>query len=80
MNMVVDLNHCQGYAQCVFLAPRVFTLHGEEALLYTIADRAEPPTPVPSDVPDPTVLSHGPTVALTGHLPDRRLAVVQPAR
>ncbi|WP_416876186.1 NAD(P)/FAD-dependent oxidoreductase [Kitasatospora sp. SC0581] len=36
----------------------------------------EPPpsrTPVPSDVPDPKVLSHGPTVALTGHLPDRRL-------
>jgi NADPH-dependent 2,4-dienoyl-CoA reductase/sulfur reductase-like enzyme len=29
--------------------------------------------PVPSDVPDPRVLSHGPTVALTGHLPDRRL-------
>ncbi|MFF8314633.1 ferredoxin [Streptomyces lydicus] len=35
MNIVVDLNRCQGYAQCVFLAPRVFTLHGEEALLYT---------------------------------------------
>ncbi|MEU6017985.1 FAD-dependent oxidoreductase [Streptomyces sp. NPDC047515] len=29
--------------------------------------------PVPSDVPDPKGLSHGPTVALTGHLPDRRL-------
>jgi 3-phenylpropionate/trans-cinnamate dioxygenase ferredoxin reductase component len=34
--------------------------------------------PVPSDVPDPKVLSHGPTVALTGHLPDRRLTVVRP--
>ncbi|MCQ4045635.1 NAD(P)/FAD-dependent oxidoreductase [Streptantibioticus rubrisoli] len=34
--------------------------------------------PVPSDVPDPKGLSHGPTVALTGHLPDRRLTVVQP--
>ncbi|MGW9043687.1 NAD(P)/FAD-dependent oxidoreductase [Streptomyces lydicus] len=45
-----------------------------------IADQAEPPVPVPSDVPDPNVLSHGPTVALTGHLPDRRLTVVQPAR
>ncbi|MEW2511253.1 FAD-dependent oxidoreductase [Streptomyces sp. NPDC046870] len=31
---------------------------------------------IPSDVPDPSVLSHGPTVALTGHLPDRRLTVV----
>ncbi|WSA81523.1 FAD-dependent oxidoreductase [Streptomyces sp. NBC_01799] len=33
---------------------------------------------IPSDVPDPSGLSHGPTVALTGHLPDRRLTVVQP--
>jgi len=31
--------------------------------------------PIPSDVPDPKVLSHGPTVALTGHLPDRRLTL-----
>ncbi|MER6545454.1 FAD-dependent oxidoreductase [Streptomyces sp. NPDC001250] len=31
---------------------------------------------IPSAVPDPSVLSHGPTVALTGHLPDRRLTVV----
>ncbi|MFE4513157.1 NAD(P)/FAD-dependent oxidoreductase [Kitasatospora sp. NPDC056783] len=41
-------------------------------------DRVERPvsrTPVPSDVPDPKVLSHGPTVALTGHLPDRRLTL-----
>ncbi|MEU3989728.1 FAD-dependent oxidoreductase [Streptomyces platensis] len=44
------------------------------------ADRIESPDPVPSDVPDPKLLSHGPTVALTGHLPDRRLTVVQPAR
>jgi hypothetical protein len=35
---------------------------------------------IPSDVPDPSVLSHGPTVALTGYLPDRRLTVVQPTR
>ena len=34
-------------------------------------------TPVPSDVPDPKVLSHGPTVALTGYLPDMRLTVRQ---
>ncbi|MEU2587821.1 FAD-dependent oxidoreductase [Streptomyces avermitilis] len=33
---------------------------------------------IPSDVPDPSGLSHGPTVALTGHLPDRRLTLVQP--
>jgi ferredoxin len=34
MRIVVDLNRCQAYAQCAFLAPDVFTLHGEEALLY----------------------------------------------
>jgi ferredoxin len=34
MRIVVDLTRCQGYAQCVFLAPEVFELHGEEALLY----------------------------------------------
>jgi 3-phenylpropionate/trans-cinnamate dioxygenase ferredoxin reductase component len=43
------------------------------------ADRATAAdVPVPSDVPDPKVLSHGPTVALTGHLPDRRLTLVRP--
>ncbi len=39
--------------------------------------RAAADLPIPSDVPDPKVLSHGPTVALTGHLPDRRLTVVR---
>lgn len=34
--------------------------------------------PVPSNVPDPRGLLHGPTVALTGHLPDRRLTLVRP--
>ncbi|TLQ42847.1 ferredoxin [Streptomyces marianii] len=34
MRVVVDLNRCQGYAQCAFLAPDVFEIHGEEALLY----------------------------------------------
>ena len=34
MRIVVDLTRCQAYAQCVFLAPQVFELHGEEALLY----------------------------------------------
>ncbi|MFJ2603707.1 ferredoxin [Streptomyces sp. NPDC091279] len=37
MQIVVDLNRCQAYAQCVFLAPEVFELHGEEALMYTPA-------------------------------------------
>lgn len=41
MNVVVDLNRCQAYAQCVFLAPQVFELHGEEALSYTPAVPAD---------------------------------------
>ncbi|MFJ8007730.1 ferredoxin [Streptomyces fagopyri] len=35
MRLVVDLNRCQGFAQCVFLAPDVFALHGNESLLFT---------------------------------------------
>jgi ferredoxin len=34
MRIVVDLNRCLGYAQCVPLAPDVLKLHGEEALWY----------------------------------------------
>jgi ferredoxin len=34
MRVVVDLNRCLGYAQCVFLASSVFKLNGEEALMY----------------------------------------------
>lgn len=34
MRLVVDLNKCQGYAQCVPLAPEVLKLMGEEALAY----------------------------------------------
>jgi hypothetical protein len=30
MRVVVDLNRFLGYAQCVFLAPSVFKLNGEE--------------------------------------------------
>ena len=34
LHVVVDLNRCQGYAQCCFLAPGTFWLHGQEALWY----------------------------------------------
>ncbi|GHO56963.1 hypothetical protein KSB_54380 [Ktedonobacter robiniae] len=34
MRIVVDLNRCQGYAQCCFLAPEAFKLIGDEALMY----------------------------------------------
>lgn len=40
MRIVVDLNRCQAYAQCCFMAPDVFTLHGEEALWYDPAPDA----------------------------------------
>ncbi|RLV10326.1 FAD-dependent oxidoreductase [Streptomyces griseocarneus] len=42
------------------------------------ADHVPGREPEPSDVPDPRGLTHGPTVALTGHLPDRRLVVLRP--
>jgi ferredoxin len=31
---IVDLNRCQSYGQCVFAAPTVFRLHGEQSLEY----------------------------------------------
>jgi ferredoxin len=34
MRLAVDLNRCQGYAQCAFLAPEVFAMHGDESLVY----------------------------------------------
>ncbi len=34
MRIVIDLNRCLGYAQCVPLAPEVLKLSGEEALTY----------------------------------------------
>ena len=34
MRIVVYLNRCVGYAQCVPLAPDVLRLQGEEALAY----------------------------------------------
>jgi ferredoxin len=34
MRIVVDLNRCQSYGQCVFAASIVFRMHGEEALEY----------------------------------------------
>jgi ferredoxin len=43
IRIVVDLNRCQGYAQCCFLAPGAFKLHGEEALWYDPSpDEAQP--------------------------------------
>jgi ferredoxin len=35
VRVAVDLNRCQGYAQCCFLAPDTFRLQGSEGLFYT---------------------------------------------
>ncbi|GCE46061.1 ferredoxin [Thermosporothrix hazakensis] len=37
MRIVVDLNRCQSYGQCVFAASGVFHMHGEEALEFDYA-------------------------------------------
>lgn len=34
MRVIVDLTRCQGYGQCAFLAPEIFAMRGEEALMY----------------------------------------------
>jgi len=39
---------------------------------FDVMDRAEPFEVRASELPDPAVLSHGPTVAVTGHLPTER--------
>lgn len=40
VRVVVDLNRCQSYGQCVYAAPAVFRFHGEEALEYDYAPAA----------------------------------------
>jgi ferredoxin len=34
MRVVIDLNRCQSYGQCVFAAPEVFRFRGEESVEY----------------------------------------------
>ena len=34
MRILVELNRCQSYAQCVYAAPAVFRMRGEESLEY----------------------------------------------
>ncbi|MQS38509.1 ferredoxin [Streptomyces katsurahamanus] len=66
MQIVVDLNRCQGYAQCVFLAPEVFELHGEEALMYeptVSADQRERVRRAVAACPVQAILSGEPAVA-----------------
>ncbi|NUP04194.1 MAG: ferredoxin [Nonomuraea sp.] len=37
MRVLVDLNRCLSYGQCVFAAPSVFRFHGAESLEYDYA-------------------------------------------
>ncbi len=37
MKVLVDLNRCQGYGQCVFAAPEAFWMEGGEALYFDYA-------------------------------------------
>lgn len=46
MKVVVDLNLCQGYAQCCYAAPGHFAIEGHEALFYDPA----PPTAARADI------------------------------
>ncbi len=41
MQVVVDLNRCQSYGQCVFAAPEVFWFRGAESLEYDNVPDAE---------------------------------------
>ena len=40
LRVVVDLNRCQGYAQCCYAAPAHFAIEGHEALFYDPAPAA----------------------------------------
>lgn len=40
LRVVVDLNRCQGYAQCCYAAPDAFVLRGYEILFYDPAPSA----------------------------------------
>ena len=70
MKVVVNLTRCEAYAQCAFLAPEVFRMHGAEALMYD---------PEPGDAQRERVLGAAaacPVQAiLVDHVDDREAAV-----
>lgn len=41
MHVLVDLNRCQSYGQCVYAAPEVFRFRGVESLEYDHVPEAE---------------------------------------
>jgi 3-phenylpropionate/trans-cinnamate dioxygenase ferredoxin reductase component len=68
----VSVNHAKWLEYYERLIETAAPFPPEQATVDQPASR----TPVPSNVPDPKMLSHGPTVALTGYLPDRRLTLM----
>ena len=81
MRLAIDLTKCQGYAQCAFAAPDVFTMHGDEALLYdpnpdeaqrerVLRAVAAAPGPDPGRPPGEA------TAVVTGHDPSERRATL----
>jgi NADPH-dependent 2,4-dienoyl-CoA reductase/sulfur reductase-like enzyme len=69
----VSVNHAKWLEHYEHLIETAAPFPPEPAAVDPPASR----TLISSDVPDPKVLSHGPTVALTGYLPDRRLVLRQ---
>ncbi|MDF2598749.1 MAG: ferredoxin protein [Methylobacterium brachiatum] len=68
MRVVVDLNRCQGYAQCCYAAPDHFELRGHEILFYDPAppdakrsqiERAQQACPVRAIEIEPVGLAEG---------------------
>ncbi len=68
MKLIVDLIRCQGYAQCVFAAPDVFWLKGEEALEFDY----EPDDPLHDQVM--RAVAACPVQAIRVGLPDSEVA------
>ncbi|GAA3582928.1 hypothetical protein GCM10022419_075830 [Nonomuraea rosea] len=88
MKVVVDLTRCQGYGQCAFLAPDVFTMH-DEALLYDLDPgderrehvlRAAAACPVQAIHPDwtamPQPVERPRAAANPGFMKDGRIVIV----
>ncbi|MGU3450829.1 ferredoxin [Methylobacterium sp. 391_Methyba4] len=68
MRVVVDLNRCQGYAQCCYAAPVHFEVRGHEILFYDPApletkrlpiERAQHACPVRAIAVEPAGLAEG---------------------
>ena len=73
MRLMVDLNRCESYAQCVYAAPTVFRMHGEESLEYAY----EPDAALQEQVEQAAAAC--PVQAITVELAEQRRVPAQPA-